>query len=285
MEQLPPPPIEEIRAAFPHLIIERFINSGGYKHVYQARRADGTNIALKLILSDTTEIELRTSYEKAASHKLNGSSFFAALHESDEIYIDEKRYLYLCEEYIEGTPLVNVLAVHGRLALPRIRQIGTGLLTALVDVEQAGIIHRDIKPGNIILRADDQPVLIDFGIARHVGKATITSDRPMGMMTIGYGAPEQIENKHLVMSSRTDLFALGVVLYEMAVGYNPFEQDAREHGNILVSIQEYDPPFLTESGYSKDFSQFVASCLEKQPHRRPPTARKAKALFDGISWS
>lgn len=126
------------------------------------------------------------------------------------------------EEFLDGESLRQRLAA-GPTSLSFVREVGDVLLIALGQVEAARLVHRDIKPENIMLTHDGRIVLIDFGIARHLDAISLTSSFAMfGPMTIGYCAPEQINNQKRAISIRTDLFALGIVLYEMVTGRNPF---------------------------------------------------------------
>ena len=125
--------------------------------------------------------------------------------------------IFIVEEFLDGESLRQRLA-SGPQPLPFVRELGNALLTALSQVEAVRLVHRDIKPENIMLCRDGRIVLIDFGIARHLDSISLTSSFAMfGPMTIGYCAPEQINNQKRAIGIRTDFFALGIVLYEMVI--------------------------------------------------------------------
>jgi len=118
---------------------------------------------------------------------------------------------------------VRELLVLGPLSIPDLLRLGLHILEALLDAEQAKIVHRDVKPENIIRDSFGSFWLIDFGIARHLELDSITATvSAFGKFTVGYAPQEQFRNVKTEIDARCDLFALGVTLYECATGRNPF---------------------------------------------------------------
>jgi serine/threonine-protein kinase len=130
--------------------------------------------------------------------------------------------VWFCEQFIEGISLRDHLASK-TLDIDELLQMARHLLQALSEAETAQIVHRDVKPDNIILGTDGELWLIDFGIARHLTLLSLTATaNPFGKLTLGYAPPEQMRNNKSFIDSRADLFALGITLIESHIGFNPF---------------------------------------------------------------
>ena len=276
--------IEEVRRAFPQYIDIQPLPVGGQKLVYCAVNAGHQAFALKLIQQDNGLSDQRMIREIMAAGKLK-APYFAKIFEANHCTIDNTNCICIVEEYISGSSLSEVLRQHNKLPLKKVRSIGLSLLNALIHVEKANLVHRDIKPGNIMLANDGRIMLIDFGIARHLDEKSVTAScAPYGPMTIGYCAPEQIQNIKRQISIRTDLFAVGVVLYEMAAGYNPFREGCRYAQEVVDRCLKENPPPLSRLGLPEDLSNFVQVCISKAGHRRIASAQKALEYFAMINW-
>ncbi|MCB8966824.1 MAG: serine/threonine protein kinase [Ardenticatenaceae bacterium] len=152
-------------------------------------------------------------------------------------------------------------------ALTIMRQIAVALSVA----HRAGVVHRDLKPGNILLRSDGTPVLVDLGIAVVQGGTRLTQTGNL-IGTPHYMSPEQVRGTAL--DGRSDLYSLGVILYELLSGQRPFE--ATESIAVLHK-QVYEPPPPLESirhDLTPETRQVVATCLEKEPEARYQTAEE-----------
>ncbi len=278
-------PPEALRTCFPQFLrIDPFPKSG-QKLVYRAEHKDGTAFALKIIIQDQGTQDQRAIREIEAAASLR-SPCFANILEAKCCQILETDCIFIIEEFIDGQSLASVLKKQVPQSLSFIRDVGSALLNGLTKVEEAKLVHRDIKPGNIMIGEDGRIVIIDFGIVRNLGKESITSSCALqGPMTPGYGAPEQIRNCKRQISIRTDLFAVGVVLYEMAVGRNPF-YEVGNYSRELVNERclNLDPPPLSTFGCPQGLSDFVEKCMYKPCHRRLPTASKALESFTAINW-
>jgi eukaryotic-like serine/threonine-protein kinase len=275
------PSLAAVAAAHPGYRQIDCIGSGGQKVVYRAERADGMRVALKLIQRTIGDQNERAIREVQAAAQLDGPHF-ARIFEVGTCNVGTAPCIYIVEEFLDGDSLRQRLAA-GPQPLAFARSIGEALLDALDQVEGRRLVHRDIKPENIMLTRDGRVVLIDFGIARHLDAVSLTSSYAMfGPMTIGYCAPEQVTNQKRAISIRTDLFAVGIVLYEIVRGRNPFVDGCTDASQVLTRCLQYQPPALT--WVPPGLGSFVQQCLEKSPHRRPASVARARDIFDAVQW-
>ena len=184
--------------------------------------------------------------------------------------------VWLTEQWIEGTTLSALIGTRP-FSGQEILHIADGLLTAAVAAEKAHVVHRDIKPANVLIDTAGDAWLLDFGIARLLDMDSKTrTDARYGPHSPGYGAPEQFRNRKAEIAGRTDLFAIGVLLYEVTTGQNPFLNGARDRPEILNRVETMPLPRLDLSwDPSRGFSDFVAALTQKQPYRRPRTCQDA----------
>jgi len=168
---------------------------------------------------------------------------------------------YIAMELCQGVTLRDILRFEGRISEARVKAIALQILNALEAAHAAGIIHRDIKPENIVVGQNDRIKLTDFGIAKVLSDATMTQT---GMMlgTPAYMSPEQVLGKSV--DARSDLFSLGVVLYECLSGRKPFEGDTITA--VTHKIAYVDPDPLT--GVASPWPEIVTKALCKAPTNR-----------------
>lgn len=133
------------------------------------------------------------------------------------------------------------------------------------------LVHRDIKPDNILIRPSGEVVIIDLGLVRETGSPGITQTaHPFGPMTAAYAAPEQTVNDKHAISFKTDFFALGIIGYQLLSGTNPFAPSPRtSFAQVMLNVQQLIPPTLhTLDLASPEFSTLIERLLEKQPYKR-----------------
>jgi serine/threonine protein kinase len=188
---------------------------------------------------------------------------------------------YLVLEYIDGITLREVQRRDGRLPVPRAVDIAEQLAAAMASAHVQGIFHRDLKPENILVTPDGRVVVTDFGIAMMAGARRLTWRWLTSTMgTPDYMAPEQVEGKR--GDARTDVYALGIMLFEMLAGRVPFEGDnplaiMGQHVNAPVpSLREIDPAI------PPPLEAIVRKCLRKDPDERYADAAELRADLD--SW-
>ncbi|GAB4333337.1 MAG: hypothetical protein Kow0037_11620 [Calditrichia bacterium] len=277
--------INQLRDSIPNLKITKELKTGGQKVVYSAYYNNTYRVVFKVISPVNEEDKNRALREIEICSNFD-STYFAKLYDYGQYEYEGSSVIYVIEEYIPGSNLRDLLIKSQPKILPlsQIKRIISSLLDALKLIEDFNLVHRDIKPENILVN-DERIVLIDFGIARRIDQKSLTNSFAIyGPMTPGYAPPEQIRNEKRKISIRTDLFALGVVFYEMLTGYNPFFKNANTPSEAIYNVLKFEPPRLVTFGYNYSFDEFIFKCIEKNCHRRPANVNTAKVLFDKIIW-
>ncbi|MFB8081991.1 bifunctional serine/threonine-protein kinase/ABC transporter substrate-binding protein [Streptomyces sp. NPDC056013] len=248
------------------------LGAGGMGVVYLARSGGGALAALKLIRAEHAAdpgFRERFRREAAAAGRITGRWVVRVLGADPEA-----REPWLATEFVPGPSLAEAVALHGALPEPTVRALGARLASALGDMHEAGLVHRDVKPGNVLL-ALDGPRLIDFGIARSAGATALTATGAM-IGTPGFLAPEQaqVEGSDEV-GPAGDLFSLGCVLAYTLTGERPFGTGAVA---AVVYRTVHEDPAL--DGVPAPLLPLVSACLAKNPADRP-TAAEVRAALGG----
>lgn len=250
-----------------HYKIIRHIGSGGMGEVYLAEDSSlNRNVALKFLpesLLIDPDLQVRFDREAHALAQIN--------HPNVAIIFEVDRYQgrpFFSMEYIEGRSLSEIIAeapLPFEQAIKFAIQIGTGLAA----IHEAGLVHRDIKPSNILVDAGGRLRILDFGLVRMTRKPGVTRS-PMLMGTIGYMSPEQIRGENLTPAS--DLFSLGIILYQMITGHRPFE--GAYEASIQYAIVNQDPAPLSSHrpDTPQELAPIVGGLLEKDVSRRYQSA-------------
>jgi len=275
------PDIATIEARLPLLRSVRPIAQGGQKLVYRALHETHGEVVLKLILDAGANERSMREIEVATTCRFTN---VPCLFESGTIDHEGGTTLYLIEEFVAGETLRERLGRDGQLPVSTVLRLIDALLQAAVELEQQGLVHRDIKPENIVVDLSDSFWLLDFGIARHLGKTSITATAAhFGPHTAGYSAPEQFRNVKIHIDIRADLFSIGVIAYETLTGQHPFITGARDYIDVLRRTELANPASLVIPGdINGDLSSFVQTLMDKYPSRRPPTAATAQEWFRGL---
>jgi serine/threonine protein kinase len=224
--------IESLRAALPAGIEARDeIHKGGQRYVYDVR-ADGDHRVLKLM---PEEVRARAEREVSIGRRFDHPNLSKiADEELQEVEIDGVTYVYFTELFVEG----ETLATRTEPMMPcEVLSLGQALVNAVAYLwDRHHVVHRDIKPLNIMVKPDGTFVLLDIGVARHQDLTTLTvmaGEHQPG--TIGYLAPEQLAPlKGREIDYRADLFAVGIVMYQQLTGRLPFDPNAAKLPHALV---------------------------------------------------
>jgi eukaryotic-like serine/threonine-protein kinase len=246
------------------------VGRGGMGVVYKARhRSLKRLVALKMILagefaSPAQGMRFRLEAELAARMKHPN---IVQLYEIGNI--DGRPYLIL--EWVEGGSLETKLNGQAWPADDAARLLET-LARAIHAAHGDGVIHRDLKPANIMLSTDGTPKITDFGLAQPVEAGKTLTQNGYLVGTPGYMAPEQASGNRALVGPGTDIYALGVILYQLCSGQLPFQSDNTLE--LLRAVQSDEPPRLSRkpANVSRDLEAIVLHCLEKEPHRRYPSA-------------
>ncbi len=244
--------------------IVRELGRGAMGIVYEARDPQlGRAVAVKVlsVAQSTPPAERRQALERFLREgKAAGSLLHPNIAQVFDMGEDQGRP-YLVMELCEGTTLRDVLSFEHHLPEQRVRRIAEQLISALELAHARGIVHRDIKPDNIVLSRDDTLKLMDFGIARLMQDSTLTQTG-QALGSPAYMSPEQVLGKPV--DARSDLFSVGVVLYECLTGRKPF--DGPTITAVTHKIAFEDPPPMT--GVSTFWQSFVLRALAKDPAAR-----------------
>jgi Tol biopolymer transport system component len=198
---------------------------------------------------------------------------------------------FLTMQLVEGQPLHRLIS-DGGLAARRILEIAKAVADALVAAHDKGIVHRDLKPANVMVASDGRVRVLDFGLVKVTGsregapsarevQTEMTTREGVVMGTVPYMSPEQVSGQPV--DQRTDIFSLGVILYEMVSGHRPFQ--GRSSAELASAILRDTPPALTglRSDLPAGLARLIERCLAKEPAARFQAAREVRAALDGIS--
>jgi serine/threonine-protein kinase len=252
-------------AEFAGCRIEAVAGRGGMGVVYRATELSlGRPVALKLLAPDRAgDREFRERFQRE-------SRMAAAIDHPNVIPVyaagESDGSLYLVMRYVGGTDLHKLLRDEGPLDPERAAELVAQLASALDAAHAAGLVHRDVKPANVLL-AGDHAYLSDFGLTRLAGSDTSLTNSGQWIGTVEYCSPEQLQGGRT--DARADVYSLGCVLYAALCGGPPFSQ-----GTVPATMlaQLHDPPPLpSEHGAPREFDRVVARALAKQPENRYPS--------------
>ncbi|MFD4142117.1 ABC transporter substrate-binding protein [Streptomyces sp. NPDC058572] len=252
-----------------HRLLGR-LGAGGMGVVYLARSAGGTLVALKVIQAEyAEETDFRERFRREAdTARRMTSPWVAPLVDADP----EAAQPWLATAFIPGPSLGEAVAAHGPLPVRSLRVLGARLAEALRELHAAGLVHRDVKPGNVLL-ALDGPRLIDFGVARDPEDTALTSTGVV-VGTPGFLPPEQARGGR-DPGPAGDVFSLGCVLAFAATGRTPFGTGPLD---ALLYRTVHDAPDV--QGVPAQLAEVVDGCLDKDPGLRPTAEALSEALTD-----
>lgn len=277
-----PVAVPRLPSTIGHYRVIRLLGEGGMGAVYEAEQDQPRRrVALKVIKAAWADRELlrRFELESQTLGRLHHPGI-AQVYEAGTAETGFGSQPFFAMEIIHGKPLIEYAAakhLNTRQRLALMIQI----CEAVEHAHQRGIIHRDLKPGNILVEDNGQPKILDFGLARVTdGDMQATRQTDMGQLlgTLAYMSPEQVTADPLALDTRSDVYALGVILYELLAGKLPYEV-SRHVYEVVKTIQQVDPKPLSSTNreYRGDIETIVAKALEKDKARRYGSAAEFAA--------
>lgn len=252
--------------------INGFIGEGGMSRVWRALDQNtGKNVAVKVLREEYSEDESfirRFDREAQAASRMSHPNIVNLL----DVGVEEDGTRYLVMEYVQGKTLKRFIQESGALRPEIAAQIIIRVLAALQHAHQNGVVHRDIKPQNILIDKEGTVKVADFGIARMANAQTVNQTDESVMGSVYYFSPEQARGA--AVDARSDIYSVGVVFYEMLTGKVPFTGDSP----VAIAMQHLQtapiPPAEVNPSVSSALDFVVLHAMEKKPRRRYQTAEE-----------
>jgi serine/threonine-protein kinase len=256
-------------------VVRELIARGGMASVYRATdKRLGRDIALKImsaeLLGQSGDFSSRFRREARSAARLTHPGMVRVYDQGTDGDLN-----YLTMEFIEGPNLRQRLALTGTIPLGESMRIAEKLLETIGAAHRLGLVHRDVKPENVLMDADGEPKLADFGLARAVTEVTSTTTGTI-LGTVAYLGPELVSKG--LSDARTDVYAMGILLYEMVTGRQPFTGPSA----IEVASRHVHEDVPLPSSYvlwlPPEFDALIARMSDRDPRKRPSDANEALAL-------
>jgi serine/threonine protein kinase/predicted Zn-dependent protease len=258
-------------------IIEE-LGKGGMGQVYKATDSKiNEKVALKLIkpeiAQDKKTLE-RFSHELKTARKISHKNV-GRMYE----LMEDKSLHFITMEYVSGQDLKGLIRQSAPLSVSRTIKVTKQICEGLSEAHRMGVVHRDLKPSNIMIDRDGDIKIMDFGIARSLKEKGITGAGVM-IGTPEYMSPEQVEAKEV--DQRSDIYSLGILLYEMITGKLPFEADTPFAVGIKQKSENPQPPKELNPQIPDDLNQVILKCLEKEKSNRYQSAGEVRSGLEKI---
>jgi serine/threonine protein kinase len=275
----PPQLPDELGRLGPYRVFE-ILGSGGMGVVFKAedpqlQRQVAVKAMLPALASDPLAKERFFREARAAASVKHDN--VVTIHQVDE----DRGVPFLAMEFLEGEALDKRIDREGKLPREEVLRIGREIAAGLAAAHDKGLVHRDIKPGNIWLEAPNGRVkILDFGLARAPGGDSHLTNKGVILGTPAYMCPEQATGR--TPDTRGDLFSLGCILYAMGAGKLPFR--GKDPISTLVDVVSHEPKHVRELAPTlpQEFADLVMQLLEKKPENRPPSARAVTEMIAAL---
>jgi hypothetical protein len=261
-------------------LLESPVSKGGMATVWKARdEVLARTVAVKILhshLAEDSEFLERFRREALAAARLTHPNIVSIYDTGSEVSGEEERH-FIVMEYCAGGTLGEVLADQGTLPPERVVGIGESICEALGYAHSHGVVHRDVKPANVLISEGGTLKVADFGIAKaaFVQKEITTTGLILG--TVTYLSPEQGRGEE--PDARSDLYSLGIVLYELAVGRPPFKEET-QLATAMAHIKQPPPPLRAyKAGIPRQLEAAIMTALEKDPRERYGSAEEMRTAL------
>lgn len=264
-----------------------YVGGGTFKQVFKVETSDSSVYALKVIKGNAST--QRTNREIQAIQKCNHPNI-AKLFSVGSHDFDGNNYEFTLEEFLAGGTLTSFLNQNGFLSNKKILKLGELLISAISHIAALDLVHRDIKPDNIMFRTDGiTPVLVDFGLVRDLSAVSLTQSwLNCGPGTPYFAAPEQLNNQKQLINWRTDQFSLGVTLSYVCFGIHPYQLPSESDLSPKI-IERVASRGTRSSDVLEEFEKSGLSCLKIMTNgwpverfRKPSDLKKAWQENKGV---
>ncbi|HEX2728104.1 MAG TPA: serine/threonine-protein kinase [Rubrobacteraceae bacterium] len=253
-------------------VLEREIGAGGMSKVFLGRdEVLDRNVAVKILKPgyEESDIGARFRREGRTAARLSHPNI-VQVYDAGEDDLEGRSISYIVMEYVSGGDLKDLIDQKGPLPETDLASIGADVASGLAHAHERGIIHRDVKPQNVLIDEYGRPKLADFGIARALDQATTYSTRTGSYLgTATYSSPEQLRGEEI--TPRSDVYSLGATLYHAATGEPPFAGAPIEVASQQLS-RSPAPPRERGAHIGETFEAVILACLAKSPADRPEAA-------------
>jgi serine/threonine-protein kinase len=248
-----------------------FVGKGGHGAVYHAKKPDEQDVALKVLLPEHAEDDdliKRIRIEAEIIHDLNHPHIVTLIDTWDD-----DNGIWLVMPWIGGGDLRTYIETNGAMPPQQFNPILEQICSALEAAHEKQIVHRDLKPDNILLDEAGNAYLTDFGIAKRMGYSTITS------MGVVMGSPEYLSPEQIMgyeISPRTDIYALGITIYELLAGHHPFVGE-KNKVKLMMKMVQQDLPSLDNDNIHPELSHHLDTLIQRA------TDKKAENRYENAS--
>lgn len=265
-------PIDEARALYSDYEFVCALTPSAQKAAFHVRDSAGTDLCFKIIAPNNGKDRL--DREVRALLKMDHPNVVKLREYTFSSTAGSERH-YMIEDFVPGKDLEDELTATP-WAPARARQFFGALFSGLAELQDQNLVHRDLKPTNIRVHTDGHPVIIDFGLARHLDLPDLTATaQGAGIGTPNYFAPEQFVGTKHDIDYRTDLFAAGVIMYRALIGRHPFAVPSMSFDELKVAVCESDAQFKDPQflALPSAWQTLISRLLQKERVRRPVNAR------------
>jgi eukaryotic-like serine/threonine-protein kinase len=253
-------------------VLGRTIGSGGMSTVFLGTdEVLDRHVAVKVLKRGFEESDVGSRFrrEGRTAARLSHPNI-VQVYDAGEDELDGREVSYIVMEYVSGGDLKQLIEREGPLSEPELSRIGADVASGLAHAHEKGVVHRDMKPQNVLLDEHGRPKLADFGIARALDSATAHSTRTGSYLgTAIYSSPEQLQGEKV--TPKSDVYSLGITLYEAATGSPPFSGAPIEVASQQISKSPASPR-SRGARIGPELDRLILSCLSKDPERRPSAA-------------
>ena len=272
--------LQDAQVQFPDYKFVKALTPSAQKAAFHVRDRDGNDLCLKIVAP--TYERVRLDREIFAMQTVDHPNVVGLYEYTFSSKPGQQRH-FIVEEFVDGSDLADKMKLGQPWTIQEAVQFFAKLCDGLAALREKGIVHRDIKPQNVRVRPDGDPVIIDFGLARHLGLPDLTKTLQGAQIgTPAYFAPEQFDGTKHDIDHRTDLFAVGILLYVATTGEQPFiDSTVHTVAQLRDAVCDRDdhlkrPGFLALDGKLRIL---IGKLLEKQRAKRPTDPAQIAAIL------